>query len=130
MECIDCKKGSRTLNGSGRCRPCQNKIYNERQRRKDPEKFLRQRKNWHLREKYGIDLKRYEEMLREQDYKCAICKGDEVLELQYGLVKLAVDHCHKTNQVRGLLCNMCNRGLGMFKDDTKRLEEAIKYLAD
>jgi Recombination endonuclease VII len=39
-----------------------------------------------------------------------------------------VDHCHKTNKVRGILCNGCNIGLGSFKDDINLLKNAIKYL--
>jgi len=52
-------------------------------------------------------------------FSCTIC-GEEG--------KLVVDHDHKTNKVRGLLCNHCNRGLGHFKDDPDLLEYARIYL--
>ena len=52
---------------------------------------------------------------------CMIC-GDED--------KLVVDHDHKTGNVRGLLCNHCNRGLGHFRDSLDTLGLAIKYLKD
>ena len=39
-----------------------------------------------------------------------------------------VDHCHKTNKIRGMLCNHCNRGLGHFRDDPELLEFARIYL--
>jgi uncharacterized CHY-type Zn-finger protein len=40
----------------------------------------------------------------------------------------SIDHCHTKGHVRGILCNNCNTGLGLFKDDITRLESAIKYL--
>jgi hypothetical protein len=51
--------------------------------------------------------------------ECVICGTEE---------DLVVDHCHKTNIVRGMLCNHCNRGLGHFKDDPELLEFARIYL--
>jgi hypothetical protein len=51
--------------------------------------------------------------------ECVICGSEE---------NLVVDHCHKTNVVRGMLCNHCNRGLGHFKDDPQLLEFARIYL--
>ena len=58
-----------------------------------------------------------------QDGKCAICgKRDE-------LRRLALDHCHKTGKLRGLLCMQCNTGLGQFRDDTNLLQKAITYLS-
>jgi hypothetical protein len=41
---------------------------------------------------------------------------------------LAVDHCHKTGKIRGLLCHYCNIALGGFKDSIESLKKAIKYL--
>ena len=66
-------------------------------------------------------------MLKKQDYKCAICRtlnsGNKIFK------HLSVDHDHnKVFKVRGLLCQLCNHGLGNFKDNIKRLQAAIKYL--
>ena len=66
----------------------------------------------------------YAKMLKLQDGKCLICKTEES-QLNK---KLVVDHCHTTGKVRGLLCSLCNSGLGFFKDNPKILENAITYL--
>lgn len=42
--------------------------------------------------------------------------------------RLSIDHCHATNQFRGLLCWECNIALGKFGDDPERLRRAIEYL--
>jgi hypothetical protein len=57
--------------------------------------------------------------LKETTTECVICGSAE---------KLVVDHDHKTGQVRGMLCNHCNRGLGHFRDDPMLLEFAAQYL--
>ena len=64
----------------------------------------------------------YEAMLEAQGGVCAICK-----EKPKGS-RLSVDHVHGTDQVRGLLCNLCNPALGLFKDNPDRLKRAIEYL--
>jgi hypothetical protein len=69
--------------------------------------------------KYKLTKQQYESLVAEQGGVCAIC-GDGV--------KLSVDHNHTTNKVRGLLCTSCNIGLGLFKDNVKRLYGAIEYI--
>jgi len=83
-------------------------------------------RRWHLKNAYGLSLKDFDDLLQSQDGGCAICKTKEV----YGETKtrMVVDHCHKTNKVRGILCDLCNTALGKFRDDTKLLEKAIAYL--
>lgn len=73
-----------------------------------------------LKHKYNITTEEYDKMLAEQDYRCAICKGS--LEMD------RIDHCHKTGKVRGILCNDCNLGLGLFRDNKDYLKSAIEYL--
>jgi len=84
------------------------------------------RKIWSLREKFGISLDRYKEILKEQNYQCAIC--GRLSESEKDKRMLAVDHDHKTKKVRGILCSNCNNGLGRFFDNTKYLSKAIDYL--
>lgn len=77
-----------------------------------------------IRNQYGITLEDYNNMLEAQDYKCAICGNEDEVEGR----RLAIDHCHKTGKVRGLLCGKCNRGLGLFYDNFTLLQSAIEYL--
>lgn len=82
------------------------------------------------RTKYGITSERVAEMLKEQDGKCAICGNVEHWRhpLSGRGQPLSVDHNHETGDVRGLLCNSCNRGLGLFGDSPERLRAAAAYL--
>ena len=70
--------------------------------------------------KYGITLEEYNIRCNEQNNECLICKQPSE--------KLVVDHCHTTGDVRGLICNKCNVGLGFFEDSQVLLMNAIKYL--
>lgn len=82
-------------------------------------------RQWQLRSKYNLSPTDVERMLKEQDGRCAICRGLIGPEW-YG--NLHVDHNHTTGKVRGLLCSACNTGLGLFKDSVRRLAQAIVYL--
>lgn len=77
-----------------------------------------------IRNQYGITLAQYNTMLEAQNYKCAICGNEDEVEGR----RLAIDHCHTSGKVRGLLCGKCNRGLGLFYDNTINLAKAIEYL--
>ncbi len=74
--------------------------------------------------KYGLTLEEYDTLVEKQKGLCAICGRKESIPNK----SLSVDHCHNTGKPRELLCNKCNTGLGMFKDDIKIVENAIKYL--
>jgi hypothetical protein len=80
--------------------------------------------------KFGLGLSDYDQMLEQQGGLCAIC-GREETQINTKTDKpfsLAVDHCHKTGAVRGLLCMKCNRGLGLFEDNIEVLKKALAYL--
>ena len=72
--------------------------------------------------KYGLSIPDFEKLLEKQNFKCASCK-DVISE-----EKSHIDHDHKTNQVRGLLCSLCNSGLGLFLDNPTRLRQAAEYV--
>ena len=108
----------------GKCKACYIK---KGQETYDPEK----QKNTNLKYAYGITLEEYNIMLEKQDGKCAICKTADPKGRQSGRGKVDnfyVDHNHDTGEVRGLLCNACNRAIGNFQDDPSILENAVLYL--
>ena len=75
-----------------------------------------------------IPSAKYNELLNKQNNKCAIC-GIEGGENNRG-DKLAVDHCHSSGKIRGLLCHKCNTALGLLKDSKENLHSAINYLSE
>ena len=119
------------INKSGRvgqarayCKPCSVQKHKLR-RQQNPEHVLNIERKSKFKRQYGISLEQYDEMLQNQGYGCAICGTKKPSErTKY----FAVDHCHDTSKVRGLLCTKCNRGLGLFNDKTDALQKAIKYL--
>lgn len=78
-----------------------------------------------LRRKFGITPEQYDAIASAQGKLCAICRKACITDR-----KLAVDHCHTTNRIRGLLCNNCNIGLGKLRDDPIILERALAYLLE
>jgi hypothetical protein len=93
---------------------------------KEPNYF----RNSRLKNLFGITYLEYQKILKKQNNVCAICGNTESLKDVWsnGIRSLAVDHCHETNKVRGLLCGNCNTALGKFKDNIKLMKKAIKYL--
>lgn len=81
-----------------------------------------------LQEKFGISLEKYNQMHAAQDGKCAICGNPEQIKRNGKVRWLAVDHCHKRDKVRDLLCGNCNPMIGYAKDSIEILEKAIAYL--
>ena len=87
-------------------------------------------KNWarSLARNFGITAEEYYKMLEEQNGVCAICRKPESAKHNEKIRKLAVDHDHKTGEIRGLLCSNCNTGLGGFKSSLALLHSAEDYL--
>ncbi len=87
-------------------------------------------RNSQLFKKFGITLQQYELMLKSQNGVCAICNQPETAtDNRNGKVKLlAIDHSHKTGNIRSLLCNRCNLLLGRIEVDIERSKKMIIYL--
>ena len=98
--------------------------YNKQYHKNNKEKNNVSALSYKLKRQYGIDFDDYNAMLFKQNHRCCICNSHEDDFKR----RLAVDHCHTTGKVRGLLCHHCNISLGNFKDDPKLLKRAIKYL--
>ena len=94
------------------CKICYNK-----ELRESPD-FHIQDKTRSARYKYNISLAEYEEQMATSDC-CEICGSKD---------KLNYDHDHTTAKFRGVLCNTCNRGLGMLGDNKEGLRRAYEYL--
>lgn len=87
-------------------------------------------RNYQLKHTQGITEIEYQAMLQGQNHQCAICGKAAGTEKDGngGTRRLAIDHCHLTGFVRGLLCVKCNSVLGYFKDNPELLRKAILYL--
>lgn len=102
--------------------------YLRRRRHDDPFHDLRVG----LKMNHGISLEDYEAMMDAQGAVCAICGRPEHRRSTTGgrAFRLAVDHCHKTSTIRGLLCSMCNHAIGYLEDSPALLARAADYLSD
>jgi len=97
--------------------------YDRKYRRGNPAAVRAVQRKAYLKRNFGITPERYTELEQSQNSKCAICHG-----VQPSGRRLAVDHCHDTGKVRGLLCNPCNTAIGLLGDDPERLRAAVSYL--
>lgn len=100
---------------------CSDPCAQKGRRTNNPELHIRHR----LKSDYGLTLEEYELILASQGGVCAICGTDKIRG--FGK-RLAIDHCHDTGKVRGILCGNCNRGVGHFANDPALLEAAAVYL--
>ena len=87
------------------------------------ERSNKRTREWNRKKFSGFTQEDFDNKLKEQDYKCAICGTPDP-----GATNWHADHDHKTKQKRGVLCHKCNTGLGLLKDDIDVLCSAIEYL--
>lgn len=137
---------------SYRCKECQSVVDRERHSRerdkrlkqqkawyqKDPKSRIQKVKDWIVKNPerrkatkrkndlaaYGLTVEQFEALSRSQGDSCAICHGPPAGKYKI----LVVDHDHKTDKVRGLLCSPCNMGIGLLKDDPIIVLAAAEYL--
>lgn len=83
-------------------------------------------KELHLKKLFGISLDEYQIRLIRQKERCAICRGTEFH--RKGDIHFCIDYDHRTGKVRGLLCQHCNRMIGLAKENIRTLKRAIQYI--
>lgn len=141
--CKDCrltKNRDDFYRRGARCRACIIRISTERNRA-DPaahraickrhyyRRTVEQRQDENLRKLHGITREQYLAMLAEQNGVCASCGKPETARNSSGNPKnLAVDHCHATGVIRGLLCHCCNISIGLVKESPEVLRNCATYL--
>lgn len=81
-----------------------------------------------IKSEYGITRDGYSEMLLRQGGVCAICKKAETVEWEGVTKRLSVDHSHETGKVRALLCNNCNRVIGLVETANADIYAYLSYL--
>lgn len=97
----------------------------ERRKKWSPERKaaeVHRQRRYQYKAKYGITIEDYEALFVQQGGQCALCPSKPNQR------RLAVDHCHDTGRVRGLLCIKCNHALGVLGDTPEGITSALTYL--
>lgn len=111
------KNSSRSTGISAHCKTC---IINKHRERYTKEEISLKNKKSNLKSKYGLSLEIYFQMCKDQNFLCFICEKQK---------ELVVDHCHKSGEIRKLLCRSCNTGLGCFDDNPLLFDKAKEYVS-
>jgi hypothetical protein len=88
----------------------------------------KQRQAANYRKNYDLTIEEYNDLLYLQNGVCAVCGEKETRKLRGKVIPLAVDHCHDTGTVRGLLCSDCNNALGFLREDITRTMRMLDYI--
>jgi len=107
------------------CKQCRGKENLKRYHTKKTTKEAHSRASLkhYLKKRYDLTVEQYEQMLEDQNHRCAICREPETQGR-----RLAVDHDHSTGKVRSLLCQSCNTAIGKLKDDPELIRRAAEYV--
>jgi hypothetical protein len=98
-------------------------------RKNNPERAIRQEREKHLRRNFNIGIVDYEILQTAQNNLCAICKNPETTSSRGNKVNyLAVDHCHETGTIRGLLCFKCNTAISIIEKTPSIIDCIREYL--
>ena len=103
------------------CRKCQARNTREYLKTVNPV-LLRRKKYQDKLRQFDLTLAEYEAIAAAQGNRCALCRKPEKNR------RLAVDHCHQTGQIRGLLCTGCNHALARMGDSTEGVQRVLAYL--
>ncbi len=90
--------------------------------------YVAYERNRQYQKAYGIDVAEYDRMLASQNGVCKLCGGDD--PKTHGKKYFAVDHCHTSGKVRGLLCSPCNIALGFYEQRIGKIEQYLQESAD
>jgi hypothetical protein len=132
LSCTHCEKDFTAPNARGQrrkyCAECSAEFRRRSQKKGRLKRGSTHNRDYTLRKKYGIGLEEANERLAAQGGVCPICREDIEIPLDDRKATGVVDHCHDTGEVRGILCNLCNRGLGGLRDSVRLLRAAAAYL--
>lgn len=85
--------------------------------KRNPEKHALYARTRYYQSRYGLTIQEAKNLITTAG-KCKICCGDK---------KLVIDHDHTTGNVRGVLCDACNKGIGLLGDTKETLQRALAY---
>lgn len=108
------------------CRKCYIKS-----KEKSKKEIIEYKRFWNTQKKYNINKEQFIELWNKQNGKCAICNKNMTMpenKRRQIMSCVSIDHNHKTNITRELLCSSCNKGIGHFDENIDILQQAINYL--
>ncbi len=110
------------------CRSCTT-AYNRSRHSSDLYSLHKQREN-NLKNGYNLTFTEYDAIFQSQSGVCACCGREETAfsRVANSFQRLSVDHCHRTNKIRGLLCSNCNTALGLMHEDPANVKSLLTYI--
>jgi hypothetical protein len=115
-----------------RCKQCLAEIQRAYRKTRPKHYWNTVDRRYTIKKRYGLSIEDFERMITAQNYKCAIC-GEDPRDYIYSdprKQKLHIDHCHTTGKVRALLCNGCNRALGLINENIEKAKSLVRYLEE